>query len=57
MVQNNGMIKLIDMGSVKVIDKEKHLSIPVTKSLKTESDIWRNNAVSMDDYTFVGTEG
>lgn len=69
MVQSNGIITLIDMGSVKIYDKIKHMeyiktSQHIPNNLSTDSTIsitssemWRNEATSVDGNTFVGTEG
>jgi len=66
MIENNGMVKLIDMGSVKIHDIElqkQYLNKNITNNnqndLSTASEIWRNEAFSSVNKgeTFVGTEG
>jgi len=63
MIEDSGMVKLIDMGSIKIFDRDLHKAylrgddVDKNKKINTESDIWRNEAMSVDGNTFVGTEG
>jgi len=61
MVENNGMVKLIDMGSVKIINKEIHKNYLLKDSSSVTNldgiSTLRNEAMSLEGNTFVGTEG
>lgn len=62
MICNDGRVKIIDLGSIKILDKSLHAQFldsednkSVSKSL-TSSDIWLAENYSESVNTFVGTE-